>query len=326
MKSEGRQHDTTGSASRLAAAEVILSSPVMTLLLTGLDQPCLDFFQLIETITPFTRLKKNGSSTPAKQNEANNTSQTFFFFVSLFLFRFSSSIHQPDGGVKSGERFDAIIVQQAGGMGGGGMGGSHAIPTGHWRDGLCDCCTLGCCHAVCCLGFWFRMCLLGQVLSRNKLSWMGSPNGTGRVDPCSYQFWFAMMVVSLVVGFVSNIIYSTVGEFDSSTNYDEYGNSSTASFEWEGPAWAEALVSACSIITTVLGILACVATCRARGYMREKYHIEPSACGGCDDCCCAYWCGPCAICQMARHTADYSHFGAECCSATGLSASAPEVV
>jgi Cys-rich protein (TIGR01571 family) len=209
-------------------------------------------------------------------------------------------------------------------MDGGMGGGSHSIPTGHWRDGLCDCCELGCCHAVCCLGFWLRLCLLGQVLSRNKLTWMGSPNASGRVDPCPYQFWFAMMVVSLVVGFAGNITRSAVGEQDSTTTSNSSGT--TWSYEWEGPAWAQALASITSLIATVLSILACVATCRARGYMREKYHIEPSACGGCDDCCCAFFCEACVTCQMARHSADYSHYGAECCTATGLGLNAPEVV
>jgi Cys-rich protein (TIGR01571 family) len=43
----------------------------------------------------------------------------------------------------------------------GVQGTAHVIPTEKWRDGLCDCFTFGCCHAMCCLGCW---CLPGKLL------------------------------------------------------------------------------------------------------------------------------------------------------------------
>jgi Cys-rich protein (TIGR01571 family) len=57
---------------------------------------------------------------------------------------------------------------------------------------------------------------------------------------------------------------------------------------------------------------------RTRNGLRRKYKIgSGSDCLG--DCCCAFWCGPCSICQMARHTADYRHHHkARCCTETGL--------
>ena len=55
----------------------------------------------------------------------------------------------PAGGVKEGEQFQAAPLE-----------GSGAIPTGQWRDGLCDCCRHGCCHSMCCLGLWFQPCKL----------------------------------------------------------------------------------------------------------------------------------------------------------------------
>jgi hypothetical protein len=47
--------------------------------------------------------------------------------------------------VKEGQSFEAIPD-----------GMSSAIPTGQWRDGLCDCCKHGCCEPMCCLGLWFQ--------------------------------------------------------------------------------------------------------------------------------------------------------------------------
>jgi Cys-rich protein (TIGR01571 family) len=208
-------------------------------------------------------------------------------------------------------------VQQVAVGGTGGGGGGHSIPTGRWRDELCDCCNLGCCHAVFCLGFWCRLCLLGQVLTRNKLTWIGSYNRTGKINPCSFRFWFAMMVVSVVIGFAgySIRVVATWSWFFSS-----------GATENNFPAWTTTLTRITSITVTVIGILGCIATCRARGKLRHQYNIEPDTCGVCEDCCCATWCGACTMCQMARHTADYHVHKAECCSATGLHANAPEVV
>ena len=52
----------------------------------------------------------------------------------------------PAGGVKEGQTFQAQPFDDD--------GVAHHIPVGRWRDGLCDCLTHGCCHAMCCLGFW----------------------------------------------------------------------------------------------------------------------------------------------------------------------------
>ena len=40
----------------------------------------------------------------------------------------------------------------------------------------------------------------------------------------------------------------------------------------------------------------------------------------------SFWCSPCTICQIGRHTADYSQYNLNCCSETGLDPMAPEVV
>lgn len=59
------------------------------------------------------------------------------------------SVTVPAGGVKEGESFQAqsMATTSAGGV-------VHVIPSGKWRDGLCDCCQFGCCHAMCCFGLW----------------------------------------------------------------------------------------------------------------------------------------------------------------------------
>jgi hypothetical protein len=48
-------------------------------------------------------------------------------------------------------------------------------PTGKWKDGLCDFCSLGCCHS----SLWCALCCtqisMGQVMARMQLTWLGEP-------------------------------------------------------------------------------------------------------------------------------------------------------
>jgi Cys-rich protein (TIGR01571 family) len=57
---------------------------------------------------------------------------------------------------------------------------------------------------------------------------------------------------------------------------------------------------------------------KTRNRIRRAYSIgNDMSCLG--DCCCAFWCGICSICQMARHTANYHNtHRARCCTPTGL--------
>jgi Cys-rich protein (TIGR01571 family) len=211
-----------------------------------------------------------------------------------------------------------------------GGGYSHNIPTGHWRDGLCECCAFGCCHPVFCLGYCYNLCLLGQVLTRNKLSCIGLP--TGKVEPCSYRFWFAMVFVifAIKVGvvwmFVLVVVSLDVDTDDDCFSYsNRYYRSCTTydTYEYTGPKWVIACLVLFGVFLSIISCLECIATCKARESLRNKYHIEG---GCCEDCCCTICCPLCTLCQMARHTADYHVHQAYCCTATGLSPQAPEVV
>ena len=59
-------------------------------------------------------------------------------------------------------------------------------------------------------------------------------------------------------------------------------------------------------------------TSATRGSLREKYYIRESRFHDLEDCCCATFCLPCSVCQMARHTADYDEYEGVCCNDTGL--------
>ena len=59
-------------------------------------------------------------------------------------------------------------------------------------------------------------------------------------------------------------------------------------------------------------------TSATRGSLREKYYIRESRFHDLEDCCCATFCLPCAVCQMARHTGNYDEYEGVCCNDTGL--------
>lgn len=59
-------------------------------------------------------------------------------------------------------------------------------------------------------------------------------------------------------------------------------------------------------------------TRKVRESIRNKYQIPEENCEGIEDCLCATFCMPCAICQMGRHTADFDTYRATCCTKTGL--------
>lgn len=58
---------------------------------------------------------------------------------------------------------------------------------------------------------------------------------------------------------------------------------------------------------------------KTRKHVRKRYDIRETQCNGCEDICCASFCGCCVIGQLARHTTDYEVYPGTCCSDTGVS-------
>ena len=196
-------------------------------------------------------------------------------------------VQVPAGGVLATQRFAAIVVREV-------NRGSHNIPHGKWRDGLCDCWNLGCCHPQWCLTFWCSPCALGQVLTRLKLNLCSSPKQAVGVGWTAFKILFAIQVVYLVVIPLVNALigYSIVNE----------------------------------VVVPAMFIFMIIVTFYLRRYVRNKYQIPEKTCRGCEDFCCALWCQSCTICQLARHTADYHNYKAGCCTEDGLATGTPSVV
>ena len=96
-----------------------------------------------------------------------------------------------------------------------------------------------------------------------------------------------------------------------------------ASILVNAPNWVFVFQRLDHIMPFVVGVYFFVLVVRTRYHIRQTYRIPEQCCAGCEDCCCAYWCGFCTVSQMARHTADYRTYQAYYCSETGLGDRAP---
>lgn len=176
----------------------------------------------------------------------------------------------PQGGVISGQRFAAIVVSEnAGGVGGDNQN-PHAIPTGRWRDDLCDCCKFGCCHPQCCLTFWCASCAVAQVMTRLKLDWCARALNGSSGTTTAFRVVFIITCVYLAFGWITEIITS-IGE----NNSDDDSKSNDEPY-------VEVLCVIQTVVEIAFVVFVVLITCRTRSHIRKKYDIPTRHCGDCE--------------------------------------------
>ena len=202
----------------------------------------------------------------------------------------------PPGGVVKGQTFlteyrdlDRVIM---------------SVPVGHWRDGIFDCLNAGVCHPFLLTTLFCPLIALGQVMTRNRLTWTGGPGPLVET-----RMTFTSMWIILSSYIVLNIVFISLPM----TKESPFVDSETGDLDWMAAGPVVALN-----VGFVLYII--LAVCRTRSSIKKKFMITDGSCGDLEDLCYAVICQPCAICQLGRHTADYSMFRATCCSNTGLPA------
>ncbi|KAL7524117.1 hypothetical protein ACHAXR_001452, partial [Thalassiosira sp. AJA248-18] len=244
------------------------------------------------------------------------------------------------------------IKQQSRTAGGGG------IPTGIWRDGLCDCCRFGPFH----IHFWNSLCfkpfLIGQILTRMKMTWLGyqmhdGNNGNNLNDSriVTDERWkntfrniaiitvlfYGMLALTSTPAPDPNLDGGDMGEIQST--YDQLSDVDKVKFTIN--SW----------MSTIFGLYIFYILIQLRATLRQVYSIPEESClcwyqlgvcgsnsregvcgsGGNDskictagvpvgweDICCAIWCQLCIVGQMARHTVDYQEKRAVCCNNVGV--------
>ena len=224
-------------------------------------------------------------------------------------------------------------------------GAEDTIPTGVWRDSLCDCCRFGPCHPSLCIAWFCRPILIGQILTRMQMTWLGQRThfshtnnlNDSRVE--SDDRWrntFRNIIILSLVFFVLVTVVCPTPEFDPAdpNSFNELSVSEKRMY------WINSSLSALYgfyIFYLIVQLRAtlrhvysipeenCLCWYACCGSKRDGICGEGSACCtsgvpvGFEDVCCALCCPMCVTSQMARHTVDYDYRRAICCNTTGVS-------
>mmetsp|Transcript_33475 Transcript_33475/g.47533 ORF Transcript_33475/g.47533 Transcript_33475/m.47533 type:complete len:147 (+) Transcript_33475:239-679(+) len=146
---------------------------------------------------------------------------------------------------------------------------------------------------------------MAQVMQRLSLTWLGEPGPT-----VATRNTFKVVVTLLV----SYIIYSTALEI-AEIPY----NLQTI------PIYIPILKGIGSVLFSIWALWS---LCKTRMSTRALYSIPQQypRLGGCEDCCCAFFCTCCTVAQIARHTGEYETYPANCCTETGHPKGTPMIV
>mmetsp|Transcript_37637 Transcript_37637/g.82428 ORF Transcript_37637/g.82428 Transcript_37637/m.82428 type:complete len:357 (+) Transcript_37637:154-1224(+) len=228
-----------------------------------------------------------------------------FTFVATLDDGRAFTVITPDGGVLNGDVMEVPFPTTF-------LATTVVPPNGQWKDGILDCCGLGCFHPVLWISWLCPLVGIGQVNTRMRLTWLGTRATARQVGST-----FAVLVAITLINFVVTNVLNYLGHRYGGSNIDNIYYRIGSTF------------SLCVMLFRVYSI----ATTRRK--VRKKYDIPPSACArgcccgccrSCDDLCAALLCSCCSTAQMLRHTADYETYRSVCCSSNGLPANAPVVV
>ena len=138
-------------------------------------------------------------------------------------------------------------------------------PQGEWTDGVCNCCS-DC--GLCCCGLWCYPTLTGQIYERFARSGLFE-----RLPGATCVSVAALIWLLLVAG---DILYGIPSD--------------------------DGVVMYIGGSLLFLGFLVTLTVvCTVRRAVRQRDDIPASCCGDAEDCCCAFWCQQCSICQLFRH-------------------------
>lgn len=151
-------------------------------------------------------------------------------------------------------------------------------PMNRWEDGLCACCSdCGACMMVTCVPCIPMAQLYERVVKAGTFT--------------------TVLIITAVVFVVQRVVYNFMG------NVTTVEQASTA-------------YSVYSLVNFVVAAVVCFVLMQVRANVRRYYNIPEQCCHGCEDCCCAWWCWPCATCQIMRQVNDYSGTRSQGCQCT----------
>lgn len=178
---------------------------------------------------------------------------------------------------------------------------------GSWKSGLCSCCRFGCCHPALCCAVFFPFALMGQLLTRMKMTWLGQESSSLNEYKKTFKITVAITIVQLVAyAVLSCQPNQMVVEPDGSIEVIPNDNCTKTRYS-TGVA-----------VQVAFAIYQIYVMIKLRSNIRARHNIPEDYCPVCEDLCCVVFCGCCASVQMAHQTANYNTVSGSCCTDTGL--------
>jgi len=225
----------------------------------------------------------------------------------------------PPGGIEGGQKFmvpmDNTSSESINNFATNCLVPKIAVPVGHWKDGLCDCCSYGPCHNHCLMAFFCPLPAAGQVISRLKLNVWGKPAANNNESAGAFQKLVTLTIAYFSITVLLNL---TLAPYDVDPND---GGLPPPPFMFFLQIFRAILHYAyLSVLIIVLW--------NVRSYVRNKYAIpKDETCQlECEDLLCAVCCSHLSVAQLLRHTTDYETYNATCCTRTGVAAHVPSIV
>ena len=199
---------------------------------------------------------------------------------------------QPAGGIQMGQTLRVPLLE------------SRTLKyKGKWKDGIFSCFRLGLCHPTVCNAWACPQILLGQILTRMKMSWLTTPS-VGR-SPSAVRKCFALLVL---VSVHDMLVAPPPIQLSGDSTGEVFLRQSNLQTLYQ------AIYVLLSVISTIYGVLVVV---KLRAAVRLKYGIPTGRLGRLEDLVYVFCCNCCVMAQLARQTADYDSNPAMCCSPTG---------
>jgi len=152
--------------------------------------------------------------------------------------------------------------------------------TGQFHCSLFSCLQYGLFHPLALYTFLCPLLLLGQIMTRLKVTWYGRKSDITDIDDSS---WINTFRIHLHITLIS-----------------------IASFLFTFPS------RICTIIVFLISLYTIYLTITIRYKVREQYHIEEEY--PCEDFIMAFMCPCCTVNQLAHEIMDYDIEEAQCCS------------
>jgi Cys-rich protein (TIGR01571 family) len=153
--------------------------------------------------------------------------------------------------------------------------GSSGV-AGAWKDDFMDCTRFGIFHPSFIMACCCPLILLGQVMTRLNLDWLGNSAPSGEWT----QTFRKMVYISVAYVILCLLLSPADPQNPPSPLYN--------------------------LVNFVYAVFMIYLLMRVRKLVRDQGQIPETRCIGCEDLCCAAFCGCCTVSQLARQTANYN--------------------